>query len=102
MRPLEPFRRKRPRENAVRVLALLLSLFTVFFVVVSTSHMHSESQGDPACRICQLAHIGVPAALDADGLAAPLIEWSDLPGDVRYLHSELFLSSAPSRAPPAA
>jgi len=90
------------RGNAARVLALALCLLTVFFVVVSASHIHAEGHGDSACRICQVAHIGVPAALGAGELPAPLIQRSDRPGDVRFGHSELFLSSAPSRAPPSA
>ena len=92
----------RAHGRAARVLAFALCAFTVFFVVVSTSHNHSEIKGDAACRICQIAHISVPAALLAGGLPAPLIQWSAVPGDIRYLHSALFFSSASSRAPPAA
>jgi len=94
--------RRLPHGNAARVLALALCVLTVFFVVISTSHIHSDDHGDGACRICQVAHIGVPAALGASELPAPLIQRSDLPCDVTFVHSELFLSSAPSRAPPSA
>jgi len=92
----------RPRGNALRVLALAVCFLTFFFVVVSTSHIHSDSQGETACQICQVAHFGVPAALGTTSLPSPLIERSEPPVSVRFVAFERFLSSAPSRAPPSA
>jgi len=88
--------------RALRLLALAACLLTVFFVVVSTSHIHSDGQSDGACQICQVAHFGVPTALGAGVLPAPLMQRSEPPASVPFVPDEQFLSSAPSRAPPSA
>ena len=92
----------RPRGNALGVLALAVCLLTVFFVVVSTSHIHAAGQSDAPCQICQVAHCGVPAPIGAGALPAPLVQRSEPPVSVEFVAFEQFLSSAPSRAPPSA
>jgi len=86
----------------VRLLALAVCLLTVFFVVVSTSHIHSEGQSETPCQICQVAHFGVPVALGAGLLPVLFVERSEPPPSVSRVPTEQFLFSAPSRAPPAA
>ena len=88
--------------NARILLALALVVCTLLFVVVSTCHIHAEGQSDGACQLCQAAHIGIPATLGTNELPAPLVQRSEPPSSDPFVHSELFLSSAPSRAPPSA
>jgi hypothetical protein len=93
---------KRPSGNAIRLLALTLSVFTVFFVALSTCHFHSNGQDDAACRLCQAAHAGISTPQAAQEAPVPLVERTDLPRHVLFVHSELFLPSASPRAPPSA
>jgi hypothetical protein len=95
-------KKRRPYGSARRVLALAVCLLTVFFIVVSSSHIHADGRSDTACPICQAAHIGISAAVGTAELPAPLIQRSEPPPSVAFAHTELFLSSAASRAPPSA
>ena len=94
--------RKRPSGNAVRLLALTLCVFTLFFVVVSTSHIHPNGQDEGACQLCQAAHMGISSALAAQELPVPVVERAEVQRFVPFLHSELFLPSGSPRAPPSA
>lgn len=94
--------RKRRSGNALKLLALTLCVFTVFFVVLSTSHIHPNGQDDGACQLCQAAHLGVSTALAVQDLPVPLVERTAVQSFVPFLHSELFLPSSSPRAPPSA
>ena len=95
-------KKMRPGANAKRLLAIALSILTVFFIVLSSSHFHADGQSDAACQICQVAHIGISAVVGTAELPAPLIQRSEPPPSLAFAHTELFLSSAASRAPPSA
>jgi hypothetical protein len=94
--------RKRPSGNAIKLLALTLCVFTVFFVVLSSSHIHPNGQDDGACQLCQAAHVGMSAALAAQELPVPLGERAEVQKFAPFFHSELFLPSGSPRAPPSA
>jgi len=94
--------RKRHSGNASRLLALALCVFTVFFVVLSTSHIHPNGQDDGACQLCQAAHLGISTALAAQELPVPVVERAEVQNFVPFLHSELFLPNGSPRAPPSA
>ncbi len=95
-------RTMRPRANAVSLLALTLCVFTVFFVVLSTSHIHPNGQDDAACPFCQVAHVGISAALPTLDIPVLLVERAEVQSFVPFLDSELFLPSGSPRAPPSA
>ena len=101
-RVADPNSRKCARANAVTLLAFALCLFTIFFVVGSTSHIHSNGQEDAACRLCQAAHVGISAPMVAQVLPVPLVERAELFAPVQSVQFERFLSSASPRAPPFA
>ncbi len=92
----------RSRTNAARILALVLSLFTVYFVVLSTSHIHPNGESDAACRLCQATHVGISTSLSTSELPVPLVGRAGVERSIPSFHPELFLSSAFSRAPPSA
>jgi len=94
--------RIRPGANAKRLLAIALSILTVFFIVLSSSHFHADGHSDTTCPICQAAHIGVSPALAIAQLPAPLVHRAEPPAFVPSVHIEQSLSSAASRAPPSA
>jgi len=94
--------RKRPSGNAIKLLAFTLCVFTVCFVVVSTSHIHPNGQEDAACPFCQVAHVGISAALVTLDLPVPLVERAEVQKFAPFFHSALFLPSSSPRAPPSA
>jgi DUF2946 family protein len=94
--------RKRRSGNVLKLLAFSLCVFTVFFVVLSTSHIHPNGQDDGACQLCQAAHLGISTALAAQDLPVPLIERASVHSFVPFLHSERFLPNSSPRAPPSA
>lgn len=95
-------RGNRAGRNAVRIAAIALGVCTLLFVALSTAHIHNSGQDDSACNLCQAAHVGISAAVQADALPAPLIQRAELPQAIGFVTLELFLHNAPSRAPPAA
>jgi len=79
-----------------------LALCTLLFVVLSSSHFHPDNQNDAACRLCQAAHVGVSTAPAVGALPTPLVERAEVSSFASSVALELFLHSAPSRAPPSA
>ena len=94
--------RNRRSGKGVKLLAFAVCVFTFLFVVVSTSHIHSNGQDDGACQLCQAAHLGIPTALAAQDLPVPLVERATFESFVPFVHSELFLPNSSPRAPPFA
>jgi hypothetical protein len=79
-----------------------LAVCALLFVVISTCHIHPDGQNEAACRLCQAAHVGVSTAPVAGALPAPLAARAEVSSFVAPVALELFLHSAPSRAPPSA
>ena len=84
------------------LLALGVALCTLSFVVLSSTHIHSEDQNDSACRLCQAAHVSIAPAPALAVLPAPLGVRAEIGAQASAVALGLFLHSARSRAPPAA
>jgi hypothetical protein len=81
-------------------LALGLAILSLVFFLEITAHGHENGRQDTACRICQVAHVGIGPAVTAVGLNVPFAPVGIVA--VTALESELesFAWYACSRAPP--
>jgi hypothetical protein len=84
-----------------RGLALALALVSLFFLLQVTPHGHANSQDEAACRLCQVAHIGVTPALSAVILSAPMMEFCAVSLQTVGAAPESAADNSPSRAPPS-
>lgn len=82
---------------AVFIVALL---FVVFLTQAGT-HSHANGQDDPACGLCQVAHIGIAPAITDVLLSLILLYFGEIPALVCQYFAEPFSAHSPSRAPPA-
>ena len=83
-----------------RSLALVLALLSIVFLLQVTPHGHTNGQNEAACRLCQVAHVGVTPALAVVSLALPLIAVGRVVPAVLDCEPESFLADSFSRAPP--
>jgi hypothetical protein len=84
-----------------RGLALALAMVSLFFLLQVTPHGHANSQDEAACRLCQVAHIGVAPALSAVILSAPMMEFCAVSLQTVGAAPESAAENSPSRAPPS-
>jgi hypothetical protein len=82
-------------------VALALSLVSLFFLLQVAPHPHANGQDDPACRLCQVAHIGIVPAIVGVLLSLTLLYFGEIPALVCLYFAESFSAQSPSRAPPA-
>lgn len=82
-------------------LAIALGLLSLLFLLQVTTHSHANGQDESACRLCQVAHLGVAPAVSAPVLSVPLISYGQVTDTVSLNISECFSSHSPSRAPPS-
>lgn len=83
-----------------RALALALAMVSLFFLLQVTPHGHANGRDEAACRLCQVAHIGVTPALAAVILMAPLMEFRAVSLQTVGAAPESAVDNSPSRAPP--
>jgi hypothetical protein len=81
-------------------LAIALGLLSLLFLLQVTTHSHANGQDESACRLCQVAHLGVAPAASAFVLSVPLVSFSRVTPNVILFVSETFSENSPSRAPP--
>jgi len=79
---------------------LALALVSLFFLLQVAPHSHATGHDGPACRICQLAHLGIAPVACATLLSLILLYFSDVRGFVSLHVAERFFTKSPSRAPP--
>jgi len=83
-------------------VAITVALVSLFFLLQVAPHSHASGHDDPACRLCQVAHIGVAPAISATLLNIVVLLYF---GEIRALvclgFAEPFFAQSPSRAPPA-
>ena len=88
------------RRLAVSV-AIAVALVSLFFLLQVAPHSHANGQDDPACRLCQVAHIGIVSVASTILLGIILL----YSGEIRTLSllqvAEPLFAHSPSRAPPA-
>jgi len=76
-------------------------LLSFFFLLQVAPHSHADGHDDAACRICQVAHIGVAPAVSAVLLSPVLLYFGEILAPLCLHFTESFSAQSPSRAPPA-
>jgi hypothetical protein len=96
MQPAGPRSSRRLATSVIVSLALL----SFFFLLQVAPHSHADGHNEAACRICQIAHIGVAPAVSAVLLNPVLLYFGEIlaPRDLPCVDS--FSADSPSRAPP--
>jgi hypothetical protein len=82
-------------------LAITLGLLSLLFLLQVTTHSHANGQDESACRLCQVAHLGVAPAVSALVLSVPLVSFGLVTPHVSLYGSEAFSEHSHSRAPPS-
>jgi hypothetical protein len=91
----------RPSRRLATSVIVSLALLSFFFLLQVAPHSHADGHDEAACRICQIAHIGVAPAVSTVLLNPVLLYFGEILSP-RSLHFvDLFSADAPSRAPPA-
>jgi hypothetical protein len=91
----------RPSRRLATSVIISVALLSFFFLLQVAPHSHADGRDDAACRICQIAHIGVAPAVSAVLLNPVILYFGEIlaPRSVHFTGS--FSADAPSRAPPA-
>ena len=93
------FRPSRRRLAAPVIISLALLSF--FFLLQVAPHSHADGHDEAACRICQVAHIGVAPTVSAVPLNPVLVYFGEIVGPPCLHFADSFSAQSPSRAPPA-
>ena len=91
----------RPSRRLATSVAVALALVSLFFLLQVTPHSHADGHEDPACRLCQVAHIGMTPAITAVLLSLVLLYFGEIFTPITLHFAEAFSAQSPSRAPPA-
>lgn len=83
------------------VAILLLALLSLFFLLQVVPHEHADGHDDPACRLCQVAHVGITPAVLVVLLSLVLVTFGSTSAPIRLRTIEPFFGRFSSRAPPA-
>jgi hypothetical protein len=90
----------RPRRRLATSVIVSLALLSFFFLLQVAPHSHTDGHDDAACRICQIAHIGVAPTVSTVLLNPVLLYFGEI-GSPRSFHFiDTFCADSPSRAPP--
>jgi hypothetical protein len=65
------------------------------------AHAHANGQDEAACRLCQVAHLGVTPAVSALALSVPFVEFGSVPSFAGAAASESCSWHSSSRGPPS-
>jgi hypothetical protein len=92
---------RRPSRRLATSVIVSLALLSFFFLLQVAPHSHADGHDEAACRICQIAHIGVAPAVSAVLLNPVLLYLGEIlaPRSVHFTNP--FSADSPSRAPPA-
>jgi len=82
-------------------LAMGLAILSLLFFLQITAHGHSDSRQDGACRICQMAHVGMAPAVAAVTFTAPLAIIGEVAAETVRATTPDWASHSSSRAPPS-
>jgi len=82
-------------------LAIALGLLSLLFLLQVTTHAHANGQDESACRLCQIAHLGVAPAVSLQALSVPLVSYGQVTATVTLHVSASLSEHSPSRAPPS-
>jgi hypothetical protein len=92
---------QRPGRRLVVSFAIALALVSLFFLLGVVPHGHEKGQDDPACRLCQVAHMGVAPIVSVTLLNLVLLYFGEILVPVCLISTDSFFEQSPSRAPPA-
>jgi len=83
-----------------RPVALALALLSLAFLLQVTPHFHANGQDEAACRLCQVAHLGVAPAVALILFSIAIVSVGEVVvrSEVRFAEPPSGHSS--SRAPP--
>jgi hypothetical protein len=87
--------------RVAKPFAFALALLSLVFLLQVATHSHANGHDEPACRLCQVAHLGVAPAVAALVLSVPLVSFGHVAANVTLEVSEYFSEDSPSRAPPS-
>jgi len=91
----------RPSRRLATSVIVSLALLSFFFLLQVAPHSHADGHDDAACRICQIAHIGVAPTVSAV-LLNPVLRYFGEIASPRIFHFiDTFSADSPSRAPPS-
>jgi hypothetical protein len=91
----------RPSRRLATSVIVSLALLSFFFLLQVAPHSHADGHDEGACRICQIAHIGVAPAVSTVLLSPVLLYLGEILAP-RSLHLiDAFFADSPSRAPPS-
>jgi len=91
---------KHSRDRLAKPLAMGLAILWLVFFLQIAAHGHSDGWQDGACRLCQLAHVGMAPALAAATLATPLEVVGEVTIEVSVATRQDCSSQSSPRAPP--
>jgi hypothetical protein len=89
------------RNRLAKSLALALATLSLLFFLQIAGHGHNDSRQDGACRVCQMAHIGMAPAVAAITLTVPLLIVGEVAPEVVAATTQDSLSDSSPRAPPS-
>jgi len=89
------------RTRFAKALAFGLAILSLVFFLQIVAHGHNDSRQDGACRVCQLAHIGMAPAVAAVTFAAPMAIVGDVAAEVVGATTQDSVSESSPRAPPS-
>jgi len=88
------------RSRFAKPLAVGLAILSLVFFLQIAAHGHNDSRQDGACRVCQMAHIGMAPAVAAVTLATPLVAVGEVAIQVFAAATQDSASPSSPRAPP--
>ena len=91
---------ERRRRRPAGCLVLALALLSLAFLLQVTPHSHANGHDEAACRLCQVAHLGVVPTVSGIASSIPLAPVSEIATFTLGIASESFLSHSDPRAPP--
>ena len=91
----------RPIRRLSAPVIISLALLSFFFLLQVAPHSHADGHDEAACRICQVAHIGVAPTVSAVPLNPVLVYFGEIVAPPCLHFADSFSAQSPSRAPPA-
>jgi len=90
----------RPSRRLVVSVAVALALVSLFFLLEVVPHAHANGQDDPACGLCQVAHMGIAPVVAMALLSLVLLVFGEISTPLSLSSTDPFFAQSPSRAPP--
>jgi len=83
-----------------RAVAGGLACLLFVFLLQVIPHSHANGQDESACRLCQVAHLGVTPAVAEVSLDVPLLQLGSVAALTISVDAQFYFAHSPSRAPP--